>query len=335
MTIYIGDALETLKKLSSESVQCCVTSPPYWGIRDYGVKGQIGLELTLQEHIDILVAIFKEVRRILKPDGVLWLNYGDSYLQMSGRGFLYNDRLTNEGKERVDIKIKNHLPKKNLIGMPWRIAFALQENGWILRSEVIWHKPNAMPESAKDRPTKAHEHLFLFSKKAKYFFDIDAIKEERAGNEDSPEYRGGCYVDGENNNNVMGKRKSKGNRAWDFTRENSLELVPGKPAQHRKERVERTDTQNLTKRNPRSVWTIATQATREAHFATFPDELAARCILSGSRPGDTILDPFLGSGTTYEMANGLGREAIGIELNPEYAEIARKRVGMFVEVVGI
>ena len=324
--IYCGDALKVLKSLPDRSVNCCVTSPPYWGLRDYGMDGQIGLEQSIHEHIDKLVEVFREVRRVLRDDGTLWVNYGDTYLQMSGDGFLKNKKLQRNIGGRADVRVKSPLKPKNLAGLPWRLAFALQDAGWYLRSDIIWYKPNAMPESVKDRPTKAHEYVFLLSKKPKYYYDNEAIKESAVSDENASEFRGGCYVEGELDNGTMGKRKVVGNtKSHSFARNSKR---PG--GQHREEREDIA--YSGAKRNARSVWTIATQACREAHFATFPDELAARCIKAGCPDGGIVLDPFLGSGTTYAVANGLGRQAIGIELNPEYVEIARGKIGMFVEV---
>ena len=325
--IYCGDALKVLKSLPDRSVNCCVTSPPYWGLRDYGVSGQIGLEKTIPEHITTLVEVFREVRRVLRDDGTLWVSYGDSYLQMSGNGFLTNKKLQRKIGGRADIRVKNPLKPKNILGLPWRLAFALQDDGWFLRSDIIWHKPNAMPESVKDRPEKAHEYVFLLSKKPKYYYDNEAIKESTVSNENAKGFRGGCFVGGELDNGTMGKRKVVGNtKSHSFARNSKR---PG--GQHREEREDIA--YSGAKRNARSVWTIATQACKEAHFATFPDELAARCIKAGCPDGGIVLDPFLGSGTTYAVANGLGRKAIGIELNPEYVEIARGKIGMFVEVI--
>ena len=329
--IYCGDSLEVLKTLPDESVQCCVTSPPYWGLRDYGVEGQIGLEETLGDHLERLVEVFREVRRVLKPNGVLWVNYGDTYLQPHGKGFKPTGG-RNFGIKKDELKtVKNPLPKKNLMGLPWRMAFALQDDGWILRSEIIWYKPNAMPESAKDRPTKAHEHvfllskaedfyfdnshLFLFAKNEKYYFDHEAIKEPRT---------------------TESIEKNKVEQLVVRQKENT----PGREGVRRHSRQDWGNDYTSELRNARTVWTIPTQGTKEAHYATFPDELARRCIVASTKVYDEkdkehfdlVLDPFLGTGTTYKMAEGLGRRAIGIELNPESVEIARNKVGMFVEV---
>jgi len=261
--IHTGDSLAVLQTLPAASVQCCVTSPPYWGLRDYGHDGQIGLEETPEQYVARLVAVFAEVRRVLADDGVLWLNLGDSY----GSG-------------------------KQLVGIPWRVAFALQADGWYLRSDTIWHKPNPMPESVRDRPTKAHEYVFLLSKSARYFYDSDSIRETSiTGDLNSP--RGSKGVLGSMNAGLRGD-SDKG--------------YSGKT------------------RNTRSVWTIPTQPYSGAHFAVMPPALADRCIKSGSRVGDVVLDPFSGAGTTGMVARRLRRQYVGIELNPEFADMARRRI---------
>ena len=332
--IYCGDALKVLKSLPDRSVNCCVTSPPYWGLRDYGMDGQIGLEQSIHEHIDKLVEVFREVRRVLRDDGTLWVNLGDMY-SGSGKGRNSDGTHSGGGKQgthRGSIAgllnpLKSDLRPKNLLCVPWRLAFALQDDGWNLRKDIIWHKPNAMPESVKDRPTKAHEYVFLLSKKPKYYYDNEAIKEEAVYAPESKE----CSFERES-----GKMTT-------------LEIPGQKNTQHRTGRKSKKRGEFNSKyqgtgyqesfraivpmRNSRSVWDIPTQPTKEAHFATFPDELAARCIKAGCPDGGIVLDPFLGSGTTYAVANGLGRQAIGIELNPEYVEIARGKIGMFVEVI--
>lgn len=261
--IKIGDALLELQQMPSNSAQVCVTSPPYWRLRDYGIDGQLGLEKTPEEFVAKITEVFREVRRVLKGDGTLWLNLGDSW-----------------GK------------KKQLAGIPWRIAFALQNDGWILRQDIIWVKPNPMPESVKDRCTKAHEYLFLFSKSERYLFDNEAIKEpsnpgvKPAGNKRQPN---------------AGRLTKEG---WALDPRRSIPPF----------------------RNRRSVWTVTPQQFRGAHFATFPPKLIEPCILAGSRAGDMVLDPFAGSGTTGVVCKRTGRNFIGIELNPTYAEMAMKRI---------
>ena len=263
--IINGPALDTLAAMAGSSVQCCVTSPPYWGLRDYGHDGQIGLEETPAAYVARLVAVFAEVRRVLADDGVLWLNLGDSYSD------------------------------KQLVGIPWRVAFALQADGWYLRSDTIWHKPNPMPESVRDRPTKAHEYVFLMSKSARYFYAADAIREKS-----QHEYKAGAltlgYSSGSGRDDALRHRAGIGFGV------------------------------NEKGRNARSVWTIPTQPYPGAHFAVMPPALADRCIRSGSAIGDTILDPFAGAGTTGMVARRLQREFIGIEINPTFAEMARLRI---------
>jgi DNA modification methylase len=272
-TILEGDALAVLQTLTSESVQCCVTSPPFYGLRDYGVEGQVGHEKAPGEYVTRLVAIFAEVRRVLREDGTCWVNMGDSYASEAGDG----------------------LKAKDLVGMPWTIAFALRDAGWWLRSDIIWHKPRVMPESVTDRPTKAHEYVFLMSKAAIYSYHADAIAE--------PAINAGRVVD------YTGAQKAN-------TTDNDLQRT-----HIRGRKVTVTDT-----RNARTVWSISPQSYPEAHFATFPEALAQRCILAGSRVGDVVLDPFAGSGTTCAVADAHQRRFIGIEINPEYAAMARRRV---------
>lgn len=262
--IFEGDALIALSLLPSESVQCVITSPPYWGLRDYGIKGQIGLEETPQQYINRLVAIFSELKRVLKNDGVLWINIGDSYTS-GNRGWRAPDKKNPARAMEIRPDTPDGLKPKDLIGIPWRTAFALQEDGWYLRSDIVWHKPNAMPESVKDRPSRAHEYLFLFSKSDRYYYDYESIME----------------------------------------------------------------TSNNNKRNKRSVWSINTQPFLEAHFATFPTTLVEPCMFAGSREGDYILDPFFGSGTVGIVAQKNNRRYIGIELNPQYVDLAAKRLNTY------
>lgn len=351
-TLYQGDSLTILSALPSESVQCCVTSPPYWGLRDYGADGQIGLEETPVAHIERLLSVFREVQRVLKNDGTLWVNYGDTYLCQNGKGFNGNARLDDANRA---IKVKRPLPVKNLLGLPWRLAFALQDDGWILRSDIIWHKPNPMPESCKDRPTRAHEYLFLFSKRAKYFYDYEAVREPaaalsehdaegdrprlqsaralsfaRAVNE--PERPGQTHSqhrvdrgqrEGSGGIPAIGKGNAKTFRGGGaYTGGNSFDNASGK------ERDSHGNTPNLTYiRNKRTVWSVPTFPCPDAHFATFPPKLVEPCIRAGSRQGDTVLDPFIGSGTTGMVARSLGRKWIGVELNPAYCALALKRIG--------
>jgi len=257
-----GDALRALRLISSNSVQCVVTSPPYWGLRDYGIDGQIGLEATLPQFINHLVGVFREVKRVLREDGTLWLNIGDGYTS-GNRGYRATDKKNPARAMTIRPNTPEGLKPKDLQGIPWRLAFALQDDGWFLRSDIVWHKPNAMPESVKDRPTRAHEYLFMLTKSERYYYDHESAKEV----------------------GLNGRR-----------------------------------------RNRRSVWEIHTQAFAEAHFATFPPKLIEPCILASSKPGDIVLDPFFGSGTVGVVCIEHKRKYAGIELNPEYVNIAAKRL---------
>lgn len=299
MTVRIinADVLDGLKSLGDQSVQCCVTSPPYFGLRDYGVEGQIGLEPTPEAFVARLVEVFREVRRVLRKDGTCWMNLGDSYAATtkgsSGKG---EKQITNAGTLLADRSwsIPAGLKPKDLIGIPWRVAFALQADGWYLRSDIIWHKPNPMPESVTDRPTKSHEYLFLLTKSERYYYDHDAIQEATAWQVADAKKVSGAYSVG-SGRNYGGQHRSGG-------------FVTGET------------------RNKRTVWTIATAPFSEAHFATFPPELPEICIKAGTKPGDTVLDPFSGAGTTALVADRLQRHAIGIELNPEYARMSEARL---------
>lgn len=369
-TILNGDVIACLRSLPDACVQCVVTSPPYWGLRDYGVEGQIGLEPTPEEHVERMVEVFREVRRVLRDDGVLWLNYGDCYAgSTTGADRPPEPGHTHEDSGRVKTGQENKhrrpdagLKPKDLVGMPWRIAFALQADGWYLRSDIIWSKPNPMPESVTDRPTKSHEYVFLLSKQARYFYDADAVRESHVG---------------------AGWERSHANRPGHSNGETGAGVRFGN---------------NPAGRNRRTVWEIPTQPTPEAHFATFPEALVEPCIKAGAsergacpecgapwrrvveahrlrrdeldpsdpryRPhqysgsyekingkGDAgfrssttlgwapsctcgceetvpcvVLDPFGGSGTVAKVARDLGRSSILIEINPEYVQIAKKRL---------
>lgn len=295
-----GDALEVLKTIPDESVHCCVTSPPYYGLRDYGVGGQIGLEDTPEKYVGKLVQVFREVRRVLRDDGTLWLNLGDSYNGSGGAGGDYSPGGLKEGQPKYPGRRIKGLKPKDLIGIPWMIAFALRSDGWYLRSDIIWHKPNCMPESVTDRPTKAHEYIFLLSKSQRYYYDADAIREP-----------------------VMSELTQQ---KVSFKRNNSKRerAIPGQ--KYGTHRPNRNDTPVRDTRNKRSVWTVATKPFPKAHFATFPLKLIEPCILAGCPAGGTVLDPFVGSGTTLLVATQYHRKSIGIELNPEYIEIAKQRL---------
>lgn len=279
--VIVGNALHTLKNLPDASVQTVVTSPPYWGLRDYGDDEQLGLEKSPLDFIENLCKVFDEIWRVVKDDGTVWVNLGDSY---------YN---------------------KSLAGIPFRFAFAMQERGWFLRQDIIWHKPNVMPESVTDRCTKSHEYIFLLTKSSKYFYDNKAILEPVS--------------------EISLKRSEYG---WDSDRPSTKNASMGGTGIHTEQMGTRFV--NPEGRNKRSVWTVTAKGYKEAHFAVFPPELIEPCILAGSKEGDTVLDPFSGSGTTGEVALKHNRNYIGLELNPEYAEISRKRlleaIGMFGEI---
>ena len=317
--ILLGDCRERLRGLPDGMAQTCVTSPPYFGLRDYGVDGQMGLEATPDEFIAGMVAVFREVRRVLRDDGTLWLNLGDSYANDGKWGgstggkhvsSLHGDSGVGRQKRTTGLK------PKDLIGIPWRVAFALQADGWYLRQDIIWHKPNPMPESVRDRCTKAHEYVFLLSKGPRYYFDADAIK--AVGGRRAP-----------------GHKSHKGQAAYE-NGDAKHRTKAGLVAYAEREREREARGEVGATRNKRSVWTVATQPFKEAHFATYPPELIEPCILAGSPRGGVVLDPFGGAGTTGLVADRLGRNAVLIELNPEYAEIARRRLagdaGMFANV---
>jgi DNA modification methylase len=307
--LLAGDCRTILPTLPAASVQCVVTSPPYWGLRDYGVAGQLGLEATPEAYLAQMVAVFRAVRRVLRDDGTLWCNMGDGYNSNQGAGFDTNGDGGARKAAAASPKLARPagLKPKDLVGMPWRLAFALQADGWYLRSDIIWAKPNPMPESVTDRPTKAHEYVFLLSKQARYFYDADAVREP-ATCTPRPET---SRIDGHDKYAAGGPHASRASSlGWN-----------------------RPD----TGRNLRSVWTLPTEPTPEAHFATFPAALASRCILAGSRMGDTILDPFAGSGTVGAVAEQLGRHSILCELSPAYVKIAEARTaqrGLFAQSQG-
>lgn len=301
--LYCGDSLAVLKRLPSESVNCCVTSPPYFGLRDYGVDGQIGLEETPEEYVSKLVEVFREVRRVLRDDGTLWLNIGDSYAANRGYqvpstkgGTKHGPGQSAGGKGSV---VPDCLKSKDLIGIPWMLAFALRADGWFLRQDIIWHKPNPMPESVKDRCTKAHEYVFLLSKSQKYYFDSDAMKEEATGRE-------------------------PGNKTHKHVENVSEQVANGNHLERTK--LGLLQIHACETRNRRSVWNIATRPYRGAHFAVFPPQLVEPCILAGCPIGGVVLDPFFGSGTTGMVARKLRRKWIGIDINEQYCGMALDRI---------
>lgn len=309
--ILVGDAIARLRELGDGSVRTCVTSPPYWGLRDYGNDGQLGMEGTPQEFVENLCQVFDEVARVLTDDGTVWVNLGDSYFPHGGsRGNKTpaGDSLRGRENEYQPAPKLNpgnaNLKQKDLVGIPWRFAFAMQERGWYLRQDIIWAKPNPMPESVTDRCTKSHEYLFLFSKQPKYFFDSESIKEKASTGPISRDKNAEGYQADYPN----GDRFSAGARVY--------------------------GADGL--RNKRSVWNVGVASFKDAHFAVYPPALIEPCIKAGSAEGDTVLDPFSGSGTTGEVALKLGRNYIGCELNPDYARLSEKRItealGMFGEV---
>lgn len=340
-TVYCGDALQVLKTFPAGEIDCCVTSPPYYGLRDYGVEGQLGLEETPEEYIDKMVEIFNEVKRVLKDDGTLWLNIGDSYAaQRSGthqpaetlaggtHGKTDDGDIVNRGRGRGYNPTRNAsaigLKHKDLIGIPWMLAFALRNDGWYLRQDIIWHKPNPMPESVKDRCTKSHEYIFLLSKKPRYYFNYKAIQEKASTqtNEKPKKFGGNKY-----RNSDDPHYRTKSEKTWVPKEHKNLQENGQQNHSMHERRAEGLPDKNYVVRNKRDVWSVTTKPVKEAHFATFPEELIEPCILAGSRKEGIVLDPFFGSGTTGIVATKFNRKYVGIELNPEYIEISNKRVG--------
>jgi DNA modification methylase len=314
--VIFGDCRDTMRDLKAQGVrvQCCVTSPPYYSLRDYGHPGQIGLEKTPAEYVAALVEVFEGVRELLADDGVLWLNLGDTYAANRA----YQVPSTKGGPKTGPAQsvggsgstVPDGLKPKDLIGIPWRVAFALQAAGWYLRQDIIWHKPNPMPESVTDRCTKSHEYLFLLTKSERYYFDADAIKEDAVG-QNLHDLTGPGYA-------APGQAPNTGNRKALRTDIESMHRSQIKGGQSLQAEPD-------GRRNRRSVWTVPTQPYTGAHFAVFPAALIEPCVLAGSRPGDVVLDPFMGSGTTAQVAQALGRQWIGCELNTEYAPLQQAR----------
>jgi DNA modification methylase len=309
-TILTGDALEMLKTIESGTVNTCVTSPPYYGLRDYGVDGQIGLEEMPEQYISKLVEVFREVRRVLRDDGTCWVNIGDSYCNTNGYAraqpeFQRQGRNDAPANDRDLTQLhKAGFKTKDLIGIPWMLAFALRADGWYLRQDIIWSKPNPMPESVRDRCTKSHEYIFLLSKSKQYYYDADAIKEPIKENTLER------YKTGWNGNQDRGYVNGPQNHMSEY-----MGMDEEKIAQLREEG-----------RNKRSVWTVCVNGFKEAHFATFPQALIEPCILAGAPFDGLVLDPFTGSGTTAVTALQNGRNFIGVELNPKYVTMAEKRI---------
>ena len=303
--IINADVLDGLRSLDDSSVHCCVTSPPYWGLRDYGHAGQIGLEPTPEAYVARMVEVFREVRRVLRDDGTCWVNLGDSYAQSEVRNRNgENDefhRPCRDGVAQTGRKMQHGLKPKDLVGIPWRVSFALQADGWWLRQDIIWHKPNPMPESVRDRCTKAHEYVFLLTKSERYFYDAEAVSEAsvRPGDATLATQRNGICT----------------GREWTGST--------------------RVFSDNPSRRNRRSVWTVTTKPYSGAHFAVMPPDLVAPCIKAGCPEGGTVLDPFAGSGTTLAVAISLGRSAIGTELNAEYVALAERRIAGAIDGAGL
>ena len=334
--ILIGDCIEMVRTLPDESVHTCVTSPPYFGLRDYGVNGQIGLEETPAEFIARLVELFREVRRVLRNDGTVWVNMGDTYASrpngtggFGGQGGDAPHVAIRTANARRSSQVPQGLKHKDLMGVPWRLAFALQDDGWYLRQDIIWAKPNPMPESTRDRCTKAHEYIFLLSKSPQYYCDMSAIREPAAESsnirwaQDLERQAGSERVPGKLNGRMkaVGGLRSKRNS---FARDPKAGTGDhGQKAQHRSGR---DNIEYAQSRNKRSVWTVATAKYSGAHFATFPPDLIRPCILAGAPRGGMVLDPFGGAGTTSLVSMQEGRRSIPCELNPQYAQLARARV---------
>jgi len=306
--IYCGNVLNGLPEIKDESINCCITSPPYWGLRDYGIEGQIGLEETPEEYVDNLVKVFREVKRVLKNDGTLWLNLGDCY-NGSGKAFGQKPEHKNCGKIKqkrgYDVPkptMVNYLKPKDLIGIPWMVALALRADGWYLRQDIIWYKKNPMPESVTDRCTKAHEYIFLLSKSKRYYFDYEAIQEKSIWAEKDNRFKSGPTVGGKTTSGIYAMHSAGAYQ------ENGM-------------------------RNKRSVWEVNLKPFNEAHFATFPENLIVDCIKAGCPEGGIVLDPFMGAGTTALVSRKLNRNYIGKELKQDYIEISNKRLynelGMF------
>lgn len=344
--LLVGDCIETMRSLPDQSVNCCVTSPPYFGLRDYGHEGQIGLEPSPDVFVEALVRVFREVRRVLRDDGTLWLNLGDSYATggRGGGGSYMQERGDNAwsgkgcatGWRSAPVGLKH----KDLIGIPWRVAFALQADGWYLRQDIIWQKPNPMPESVRDRCTKSHEYIFLLSKSHRYYYDHEAVKEPAAESslarwaQNIEQQAGSDRQPGKTNGPmraVGGPRPARDS----FKRAGSKreQTIPGqRKGTHRDDRDE--GGWDIATRNRRSVWNVSTRSYKGAHFATFPPDLIRPCILAGCPEGGTVLDPFGGSGTTAGVALAHGRGAVLCELNPEYAELVPDRVQSILDFYG-
>jgi DNA modification methylase len=341
---HVGDCLDVLKTLPDCSVQMCVTSPPYFGLRDYQVDGQIGLEQSPDEYIAKLVSVFGEVRRVLRDDGTLWVNIGDSYAgswgaqgrqgktgELAGRNVCAARQIAAAAKRQSGTGSLERTPglkNKDLIGIPWTLAFALRADGWYLRSDIIWSKGNPMPESVRDRPTKSHEYLFLLSKSERYFYDHEAVKEPAVCGH--PSGNGFVRESRLTYQNKDGSPRGNSKQWTPKVTEDRKDLHGPTYSRHRSRIPGGQSLQSAPNgyRNRRSVWHINTKPFKGAHFATFPPDLVEPCVLAGSRPGDTVLDPFGGAGTTALVALRNDRKAISMELNPDYVKLAIDRIRM-------
>lgn len=328
----VGDCIDMMRTLPDQSAHTCITSPPYFGLRDYAVEGQIGMEPTPDEFVQALVTVFREARRVLRDDGTLWLNLGDSYCSTApgttNAPQRKGSKSNSEQWASARPKTPPGLKPKDLIGIPWRVAFALQADGWYLRQDIIWHKPNPMPESVRDRCTKAHEYLFLLSKSPRYYFDREAIAEPLAPSSATrlnqatwDQQTGSDRVPGKDNGNM---KAVGGSRRNSFAR--GTKYSAGGHGQKGQHRPDREDVVYDQVRNKRSVWSVPTVGYKGAHFATFPPDLIRPCVLAGAPRGGLVLDPFGGAGTTALVAMQEGRRSIICELNPAYAELAQARL---------
>jgi DNA modification methylase len=356
VTLFHGDSLAVLRDLPDASVDCCVTSPPYFGLRDYGEEGQYGLEASPAEYVETMRALFAEVRRVLADDGTLWLNLGDSYVSAAGGAPKSGNIGTNGGERFRRPRVQDYLPPKNLIGSPWRVAFALQDDGWILRSDIIWAKPSMMPENVNDRPTRAHEYVFLFSKRKRYFYDANAIAEQATGQGSGNVFANDASISrGGPDSGRKWEGRPQLRRALALAKEKGLTdahyaaIRSAGMSDTGKAREQQTGTGRNTPevlalaaeakealggyyreflagatRNARDVWTIPTGSFAEAHFAVMPLALAERCVQAGCRPGGTVLDPFSGSGTTGLAAARHGRGYVGIDISADYLDLSLK-----------
>lgn len=331
MILLTGDAEDQLSDMPGNTFQCCVTSPPYFGLRNYKQDRQIGLESTPEEYIKRLSRVFREVWRVLRADGTLWLNLGDSYARDARKGrhkpgdtgkqaYVY-DSGGGRASSMMELNEESNIKPKDLLGIPWRVAWALQSWGWYLRSDIIWHKPNPMPESVTDRPTRSHEYLFLLTKSERYYYDHEAVMEDAVTNMKSKPWKERDYdqsfLGTQQANGIKGRPSgpvgySKRSARDSFKRTNSkrAEVIPNQSVG----------------RNLRDVWTISTKPYRGAHFAVFPEALVTPCILAGTQPGDLVLDPFMGSGTVGVVCARLDRVFTGVDLNPEYVQLAESRI---------